>query len=120
VTQVGFPYRFDTRGRTASATDEEHVRQLIEQVLFTSIGERVNRPTFGSNLMQMVFAPESDELATVTQFLVQGALQQWVPDLIHLDSVDVELLEGTIEVTVVYKLRRTGTQQTATFSRAIA
>jgi phage baseplate assembly protein W len=119
MTQVDFPYRFDTRGRTASATDEEHVRQLIEQVLFTSIGERVNRPTFGSNLMQLVFAPASDEVGTVTQFLVQGALQQWVGDLIHLDSVDVELLESTIEVTVVYRLRQTGVQETATFSRTL-
>lgn len=120
MTQVSFPYRFDTRGRTASATDERHVRDLIEQVLFTSLGERVNRPTFGSNLMQMVFTPASDELATVTQFLVQGALQQWVGDLIHLDSVDVELLEATVEVTVVYRLRRTGMQETATFSRSVA
>ncbi len=120
MTQVGFPYRFDTRGRTASASDDEHVRELIEQALFTSIGERVNRPTFGSNVMQLVFAPASDELATVTQFLVQGALQQWVGDLIHLDSVDMELLESTIEITVVYRLRQTGTQETATFSRSIA
>ena len=119
MTEVGFPYRFDTRGRTASATDEQHVRELIEQVLFTSIGERVNRPTFGSNLMQLVFAPASDEVGTVTQFLVQGALQQWVGDLIHLDSVDVALLESTIEVTVAYRLRRTGAQETATFSRAL-
>jgi len=119
MTEVAFPYRFDTRGRTASATEAEHVRQLIEQVLFTSIGERVNRPTFGSNLMQLVFAPASDELGTVTQFLVQGALQQWVGDLIHLDSVDVELLESTIEVTIVYRLRQTGTQETATFSRTL-
>ena len=120
MTQVGYPYGFDTRGRTASASEEQHVRDLIEQVLFTLVGERVNRPTFGSNVMQLVFAPASDELATVTQFLVQGAMQQWVGDLVHLDSVDVALLEAEIEVTVVYRLRRTGMQETATFSRSIA
>jgi phage baseplate assembly protein W len=120
MTQIGYPYRFDTRGRTASAGEDDHIRELIEQVLFTSLGERVNRPTFGSNLMQLVFAPASDELATVTEFLVQGALQQWVGDLIQVESVDVATLESTLEVTVVYRIRRTGTQETATFSRAPA
>jgi phage baseplate assembly protein W len=118
--QLDYPYRFDTRGRTASTDDDEHVRDLIEQVLFTSVGERVNRPTFGSNLMQLVFAPASDELATVTEFLVQGALQQWVGDLIQVESVDVHAVEAAIEVTVVYRIRRTGAQETATFSRATA
>jgi phage baseplate assembly protein W len=120
MTQVDYPYRFDTRGRTGATSDDEHVRDLIEQVLFTSLGERVNRPTFGSNLMQLVFAPASDELATVTEFLVQGALQQWVGDLIQVESVDVQVQEATIAVTIVYRLRRTGTQETATFSRSAA
>jgi len=119
VSQVDYPYHFDTRGRTASTSDGDHIRDLIEQVLFTSQGERVNRPTFGSNVMQLVFAPASDELATVTQFLVQGALQQWVGDLIQVDSADVEVQDAAIEVTVVYRVRRTGEQQTATFSRAL-
>jgi phage baseplate assembly protein W len=119
VTQVHYPYQFDTRGRTASTSDEEHIRDLIEQVLFTSQGERVNRPTFGSNVMQLVFAPASDELATATQFLVQGALQQWVGDLIEVDSVDIEVADAAVEVTIVYRIRPAGAQQTATFSRAL-
>ena len=81
---IDFPFHFDGRGRTAEAATDEHVRDLIEQVLFTSPGERVNRPTFGSGLMQLVFAPNSDELATATQFLVQAALQQWLGDLIEV------------------------------------
>jgi len=119
VSQLDYPYRFDTRGRTASTSDGDHIRDLIEQVLFTSQGERVNRPTFGSNVMQLVFAPASDELATVTQFLVQGALQQWLGDLIQVDSADVEVLDSTVEVTVVYRVRRTGEQQTVAFSRVV-
>ncbi len=118
--QVDYPYRFDTLGRTASTADEEHIRDLIEQVLFTSQGERVNRPTFGSNVMQLVFAPASDELATVTQFLVQGALQQWVGKLIEVESVDVEVVDATVTVTVLYRIRRSGVQRTATFSRELA
>ena len=81
-----FPYPIDTRGRTAQADDDDHIRDLIEKVLFTSPGERVNRPDFGSGLMQLVFAPNSDELAAATQFSVQGALQQWLGDLIEVQD----------------------------------
>ena len=52
-----FPYQFDGRGRTAEATDADYVNELIELVLFTSPGERVNRPDLGCGLLQQVFAP---------------------------------------------------------------
>ena len=84
--QINYPWQTDRRGRTAQAdSDDAHIRQLIEQVLFTAPGERVNRPSFGSGLMQLVFAPNSPELATATKFLVQGALQQWLGDLIQVE-----------------------------------
>jgi phage baseplate assembly protein W len=114
---VDFPFRFDGRGRTATTTDEEHIRDLIEQVLFTAPGERVNRPTFGSGLMQLVFAPNSDELAAATQFLVQGALQQWLGDTIQVESVQVDSQDTTLRVTVQYVIRRSQTRQVAEFSR---
>ena len=74
MAYLDYPYHFDGRGRTAATSNDAHMRDLIEQVLFTAPGERVNRPDFGSGLMQLVFAPNSDELAAATQFLVQGAL----------------------------------------------
>ena len=55
--EIDYPYRFDGRGRTAQTGADDHIRDLIEQVLFTSPGERVNRPTFGSGVLQLVFAP---------------------------------------------------------------
>ena len=114
---VDFPYRYDGTGGTATVSVDEHIRDLIEQVLFTSPGERVNRPDFGSGLQRLVFAPNSDELATATQFLVQGALQQWLGDLIQVDEVQVESEESELRVTVQYTVRRTQQQQTAQFSR---
>ena len=60
---IDFPFHFDDRGRTATTTLDDHVRDLIEQLLFTSPGERVNRPDFGAGLLQLVFAPNSAELA---------------------------------------------------------
>lgn len=114
---VDFPLQFDTRGRTATAADDSHIRDLIEQILFTSPGERVNRPTFGSGLLQLVFAPNSDALAAAMQMTVQGSLQQWLGDLIVVESVEVENQESTLRVTVRYVIRRSQQRQVAEFSR---
>lgn len=111
-----YPYHFDGRGRTAAATDEEHIRDLIEQVLFTAPGERLNRPAFGSGLRQLVFAPNSEELAGATQFLVQAALQQWLGDLIQVEAVQVESREAALRVTIRYLIRRSQTRRVAEFT----
>jgi hypothetical protein len=116
---IDFPFHFDIRGRTATTDDEDHIRDMIEQVLFTSPGERVNRPDFGSGLMQLVFAPNSAELATSTQFLVQGALQQWLGDLIEVNEVQVVSDDSTLRVTVRYTIRRTQQRQVAQFQRGV-
>ena len=116
---VNFPFQFDTRGHTAEAGDEKHIRDLIEQVLFTSPGERVNRPTFGSGLMQLVFQPNSDELAATTRLLVQGSLQQWLGELIQADDVQVENEDSSLQVKIVYIIRRTQKRQVAEFKREV-
>ena len=115
--EIDYPYRFDGRGRTAQTTTEDHIRDLIEQVLFTSPGERVNRPTFGSGALQLVFAPNDDTLATATQVTVQGALQQWLGELILVEDVDVESEDATLRVQVRYIVRRTQQRQVANFTR---
>lgn len=114
---IAFPYRFDSRGRTSEVTEEQHIRDLIEQVLFTVPGERVNRPTFGSGILGLVFAPNGDVLAAATQFTVQGALQQWLGDLIQVDAVDVRNEDSSLQVFVRYTIRRTLQTHTAQFVR---
>jgi uncharacterized protein len=117
MTNIAFPIHFDGSGRTAQSGDDEHVRHLIEQVLFTSPGERVNRPAFGTGLLQLVFAPNSNELATATQFLVQGSLQQQLGDLIQVDAVRVESEDASLKVTVEYVVRRTQQRRATEFTR---
>ena len=114
---IDFPYSIDGRGHTATAGDDDHIRDLIEQVLFTTPGDRVNRPTFGSGLLQLVFAPNSDALAATTQFLVQSALQQWLGDLIAVEEVAVQAEDARLSVAVRYRVRRTQQQQVASFTR---
>src|SRR5262249_37079241 len=117
VMQFAYPFHLDGRGRSADADQETHIRQLIEQVLLTAPGERVNRPTFGSGLMQLLFTPNSDEGAAATQFLAQGALQQWLGDLIEVEAVQVETNEATLHVMVQYVIRRTQQRQVAHFTQ---
>ena len=89
---------------------------MIEQILFTSMGERVNRPTFGSGVNQLVFAPLSGDLTTTTQVLVNGSLQQWLGDLIAVQSVAVTAQESTLQIVVTYVIKQTQQQQVATFT----
>ena len=114
---IGYPFHFDGRGRTARTDDDDHIRDLIEQVLFTAPGERVNRPSFGTGLTQLLFAPNGGELATATQFLVQGALQQWLGDLILVEAVQVDSQDEVLTVTVQYVVRRNLQKQVAQFTQ---
>ena len=116
---IDFPYHFDQRGRTASADQDKHIRDLIEQVLFTTPGERVNRPTFGSGLMQLIFSPNSDILASATQLTVQSALQQWLGDLIKVEDVQVTGEDSTIRIVVKYVVLKNQERKIEEFKKAI-
>lgn len=116
---IAFPYRIDALGRTTTAPPDGHIRDLIEQVLFTTPGERVNRPTFGSGLLRLVFAPTSDLMATAMQASVQAALQQWLDELILVEAVLVEIKDAALLVTIQYVVRRSQERSVAQFSRAV-
>lgn len=117
--QINYPFTIDGRGRVAETGPDPHIRQLIEQVLFTRIGERVNRPDFGSGLQQLIFDPNSIEIAAATQLLVQGALEQWLGDLIQVEAVEVESLDARLEVMVQYVVRHNQERQIAAFVRDV-
>jgi len=118
MQHVRFPIRIDGRGRTSTGSYEQHVEDMLEQLLFTHAGERVNRPDFGGGLLQMVFAAGGDQLAAATQFMVAGSIQQWLGDLLQVESVDVSQDDSTLSVSVSYTLRKTQQQQTSTFTRS--
>lgn len=122
TVHIDYPYRLDSRGRTAVTTDDDYLRDLIEEVLFTSPGERVNRPTFGSGILRLVFAPASPEVVATAQLLVQASLREWLGDLITVEGVAVETdpaREGTLAVIVVYSVIRTQQRSTARFVRQV-
>jgi phage baseplate assembly protein W len=112
---LAYPYSFDSTGHTAQTDTLTHISEMIEQILFTSPGERVNRPTFGSGTAQLVFAPNSDVLAAAQQQAIQAGLQQWLSDLIRVQSVSVLAEDSSLSVTVVYTVLQTQQQQTQQF-----
>ncbi|MGI8686238.1 MAG: GPW/gp25 family protein [Acidimicrobiales bacterium] len=116
---VDFPYRFDDSGWTAAAGAEDHVRDMIEQLLFTAPGERVNRPELGSGILQLVFSPNTPEVAAALQFSVQAALIRWLGDVIDVSDVRVQAEDATLRVEIDYALRRTGEERTDTFSDGV-
>src|SRR5215510_12783845 len=113
---INFPYQFDGRGRTAEASSlQDYIKQLVEQTLFTSPGERVNLPDFGSGLLQLPFAPNSVEMAAATQFSVQSALQKWLGGYVKVLSVVASAQEAVLKVTVTYSLLNSDVTQVQTF-----
>lgn len=116
---LDFPMHVDGRGRLALTSPDDHVRDMIHQVLFTSPGERVNRPDFGCGLLQLVFLPNSEPLAIATQFTVKSALQKWLGDVIQVHEVAVTTEDSTLRVKVVYRRLLEGISETATFHHAI-
>lgn len=115
---VDYPFHFDRLGRTATAGLDDHVRDMIEELLFTNPGERVNRPDFGSGLLQLVFAPNSPELAAALQFTVRASLQRWLGDVIDVQALEVTSEDSTLSIVVQYVVRRTGETRTETFERS--
>lgn len=116
---INFPWTFNGRGQTASIDESRHIRQMLEQLIFTSPGERVNRPTFGSGVLQMIFAPNSPEIAATVQFTLQAAVQQWLGDIIELRNLDVIASDSTLTIDLSYSIRRTNEQQSVSLTRAI-
>ena len=112
---LDFPFHFDRRGRTATTDDNDHIRDLLEQILLTGPGERVNRPDFGSGLLQMVFAPNSPEIAATIQFAAQAAIQRWMGDLVSVQNLEITSQDSALRVTVQYTVKATGQPQTQTF-----
>jgi hypothetical protein len=119
MLNIDFPFSFDSRGRTAAAGENDHIRDMIEQLVFTNPGERVNRPDFGSGLLQLIFAPNSPELAATVQFTLQAALQRWLGDVVDVKELKVEAVDSALTIDLKYVVRRTGEEQTATLTRNV-
>lgn len=120
MVNVDFPLHFNTFGRSATADRDRHIRNMIEQFLFTNHGERVNRPDFGSGLLQLIFAPNSAELAATLQFTIQAGLQRWLGDVLEVQSLEVSSEDSSLRVSIQYLVRQIGEVRTDEFVRSLS
>jgi uncharacterized protein len=120
TVQFDFPFHLDAAGHTAGTDYDDHVRDMIEQLLFTNPGERVNRPDFGSGLLDLVFSPNSPEVAAALELSVQAALQRWLGDVIDVQSLTVDSEDATLRVSLRYVVKATGAVRTDVISGGTA
>jgi uncharacterized protein len=119
MLNIDYPFSFDSRGRTSLTDTNDHIRDMLEQLLFTNPGERVNRPDFGSGIQQLIFAPTSPEVAAALQFTLKAAIQRWLGDLIEVQALEVTSEDSTLSIFISYVVRRTNERQEAQFVRTV-
>ena len=107
VSAIDYPIAIDGGlGRLAMQIDyAEHVEQLMKQLLFTNPGERVNRPEFGCGIRRMVFAPNSQESASLAQVTIYQALEKWLSSVIKVDEVEVTAQDEKLGIKIKYLLK---------------
>jgi hypothetical protein len=114
---IAFPFRIDAgSGQAAQAAYQDHVDQMIRQVLLTDPGERVCLPEFGAGLRRLIFSPITAGLQASLQMAVSDQLNRWLGSQITLRSVTVEtaqdgaaLPDGAVLIFVEYELTETRT-----------
>jgi phage baseplate assembly protein W len=112
---LDYPYGVSSTGAPSTTNPDDHLRDLILQVLFTNPGERINLPEFGAGVQQLVFAPNSDALRTSAQFLISNSLQRWLGDRIDISQVSLTSQPGeeeAVAIEIVYVVKSTQQRQT--------
>ena len=116
-TGWAFPPRPDGRGGIALVSDDEKIRQAIWIVLSTPIGQRVMRPTFGSRLHELIFAPLMPETFGLAEMYVEEALTFWEPRIEVLDvtaRTDPNLAHVLL-ITLQYRIKATHDQRSLVY-----
>jgi phage baseplate assembly protein W len=103
---LAFPFAIGAGGAIASTSLEDAIRGRIEQVLFTSPGERVMQPGFGCGLRDLVFEPNNEVLAAAAEFTIARALQSQLGRLVMINAVHVAAEAEALRVEVIYTKSR--------------
>ena len=114
-TDFAFPFRIDAAsGQAAQASYQDHVDQMVRQILLTDPGERVCLPTFGAGLRRLLFAPLTTQMQATASMIVSQSLTTWLAGQITVQNVTVETplsdpgaQPGAVIVTVAYVLIET-------------
>jgi len=114
-----FPFCMGADGPQTS-TRPEHVREQIEQVLFTSPKERVFRPEFGVGIRRLVFEPSNTALWNSTRKHLMASLAQALYGEVDPKTIDVviEKDDSALLVKISYMLAAINRDESYTFTIA--
>ena len=112
---IAFPFKLDRLGLAVTAGEMEYVEGLIEQILFTRPGERVNQPEFGCGVQALVFGPVTFELATAIRARIEAAMQRWLSVPLHVEATEVDQQDSTLTIHITYVLTATGERRSRTY-----
>jgi phage baseplate assembly protein W len=112
---LNFPFGLAPDGSIAGVDEDQHIRERLEQILFTAPGERVMVPDFGCGVKDLVFASNDAVLAAATEFKVARALQTYMGNQVLISGVEVVNDEEKLRITISYTKTKDLQQQQATF-----
>jgi len=100
-----FPLEIGENG-AATSKRGDHVREQIEQVLFTAPGERWFRPELGVGVRSLVFEPNNAALWEVTKKRLLASLSEALTGEVDPGSLEVSVAGdgATLHITIGYKL----------------
>ena len=84
-----FPLVLSPGGGLAVAGLHDSVRAMLEQILFTNPGERVNRPTFGVGVQRYIFAPNSPFIASEIRVALEENVYEHLGRNVRILNLDV-------------------------------
>jgi uncharacterized protein len=110
---INFPF---TKGKTAlpqPVTDDDLVKQSLQQIVLTGRNQRVMRPDFGCDAYSFVFEPNNEMLAELIRTEVSAAIGRFEPRVVVLDiGVVRDTEKGEVVVTIQYVVVTTRTKDT--------
>lgn len=115
-TGWSFPPTFNrSSGTVEMVTDEEDIKQSLNILLSTSLGERVMQPKYGCNLNDYVFEGLSSSTIGYIKERVANSILYYEPRIIA-EKIDVtaedstDLLEGRFTISVEYSIPGTNSR----------
>jgi hypothetical protein len=120
-TGWSFPptFNFDN-GQVELVSDLDDIRESLNILLSTSLGERVMQPDYGCNLDDYMFESLNNSLIGLIKHHVENAILFYEPRIIA-ENVDVtaadsaELNEGKFTITVEYTIPETNSRYNYVF-----
>lgn len=115
-TGWAFPPSFNNETKTVDlVSDQEDIRQSLNILLSTSLGERVMQPRYGCNLNDYLFEPLNSSVTGYIKNLVENAILYYEPRIL-VEKIEVtpqdsfDLIEGRFTISVEYTIPETNSR----------